>query len=486
VTGFVSVTSGDFAAISFEIVLACAGMLIILLDAFARGTRPSFPYLTLAALAAANFFSHYTPGPAFSGSIEVSELTRFVELLSVGAAALAVLGGSGLLRADKKDQGELYALLLWTASGLTLMVKGNDLLVVFIGLELMSLGLYVLATWYRDVPASTEAGMKYFLMGALSSAFLLFGVATLYGRLGSTNLTKLRDVSLASPALLLDPMVVVALLMIIAALGFKLALVPFHAWAPDVYQGMTTPGVAFLSTAPKAGAAIVLMRILVSVAPAGLGMTWQGVLSLLAALSILFGNVVGLAQRDVKRMLAYSGIAQMGYAAIGLATFNGAALEGLLVFLAGYLITNAAAFLAVAALSNGEREPHLLADLAGLGRRNPLPATVLTLAMISLAGVPPTVGFIGKLLVFKAAVEANLVSLAIIGVLGSLISVGYYLRVVYMLWMKEPSREVSTPAEDVMSGAAYFLTSAGMLVLGVLPGPLLELARAAAEALPLK
>jgi NADH-quinone oxidoreductase subunit N len=364
------------------------------------------------------------------------------------------------------------------------MAKGNDLLVVFIGLELMSIALYVLAVWYRDVPAAAEAGMKYFLMGALASTFLLYGIATVYGRLGSTRLTTLKG-ALATGEGFSDPLLQVGLLAILAALAFKIALVPFHSWAPDVYQGMTTPAVAFLSTAPKAAAVVVAVKVLATLAPSGLGEPWRPLLSLLAILSILFGNIVALAQRDLKRMLAYSGIAQMGYVAIGLATFDGAAFEGIMVFLAGYLATNVAAFLAVAALSNGEKEPHPLADLAGLGRRRPFAASVLTIAMLSLTGLPPTVGFIGKLLVFRAAIDAGLVSLALVGIFGSLVSAGYYLRVVYTLWMKEPNREVDAPEEDVLSGAAYILVTAAMLVLGVLPRPLLDMARAAARSLPL-
>jgi NADH-quinone oxidoreductase subunit N len=281
-------------------------------------------------------------------------------------------------------------------------------------------------------------------------------------------------------------MLATGILAVVAGLGFKLALVPFHSWAPDVYQGMTTPAVTFLSTAPKAGALIVLVRILHALFPGGLGDPWRPLFALIAAASILFGNIVALSQRDLKRMLAYSGIAQMGYAAIALATFTNDAFEGVLVFLAGYVVTNAAAFLSVAALSSGEKEPKELADLAGLGRRHVLPATVLSLSMISLAGLPPTVGFIGKLLVFRAAVDAGQVGLALIGVFGSLVSVGYYLRVVYVLWMKEAARPIVPPEEDVLSGAAFLVCAAGMLAFGVFPRALVDLARVAATALSLR
>ena len=480
----VNVTPADLAAVGPEIVLCCAGILLILLDAFARSLRPWFAWVALAGLLVASSAGHYAPGSYFSGAIEVSDLTRFIDLLAIGASVLAVLGGSGLLAADGKDRGEFWAILLWSTAGLTLMVKGSDLLVVFIGLELMSLGLYVLAAWYRETGESAEAGMKYFLTGAFASTFFLLGTAVLYGRLGTTKLAAMAVLSAAQPVLL-DPMVSFGLLALVASFAFKLALVPFHSWAPDVYQGMTTPAVTFLSTAPKAGALVVVVHLLQVLSPAGLDAPWRPLLATLAVASILYGNIVALAQRDVKRMLAYSGIAQMGYAAIALATFQGEAFEALLVFSAGYLVTNAAAFLAAAALSSGEKEAHPIADLAGMGRQRPFAASILTLAMISLAGLPPTVGFIGKLLVFRAAVDAGLLWLTLVGIFGSLVSAGYYLRVVYFLWMKEPSRETELPAEDVLSGAAFLLAAAGMLVLGLLPRPLLDLARTAAAALPI-
>ncbi|HVO51085.1 MAG TPA: NADH-quinone oxidoreductase subunit N [Thermoanaerobaculia bacterium] len=482
-TGFLHVTGADFAAVAPEMVLCLAAALILLLDAFARPLRAFFPYVALLSLAIANLAGRDTAGIFFSGAVETTGFTRYMELVALGAVALAILGGAAMLERDKRNQGEFYALLLFSAAGLILMVRGGDLLVVFIGLELMSLCLYVLAAWYRDLSAATEAGLKYFLMGALASAFLLYGVATIYGRLGTTSFTRLQGIASAPGLVAFDTMLAAGILAVVAGLAFKIALVPFHGWAPDVYQGMTTPAVAFLSTAPKAGAVLVLARVLHALFPAGLGDPWRPLLAILAALSILFGNVVALSQRDLKRMLAYSGIAQMGYVAIGLATFTSDALEGVCVFLAGYLVTNAAAFLALGALSSGETEPKLLTDLSGLGRRRPLAATVLTLSMISLTGLPPTVGFIGKLLVFRAAVDGGLVPLTIIGVFGSLVSVGYYLRVVYHLWMKDPVREVSLVPDDILSGAAFILTAALMLFWGVFPRALLDVARQAAFAL---
>jgi NADH-quinone oxidoreductase subunit N len=491
--GFVNVSGADLSAVAPELVLVGVATLLVLLDAFAKALRPWFPYVALLGIALATAMGADAPGLFFSGAIEVSQLTRYVELLTAGALVLAILGGASLLRRDGRDQGEFYALLLWSAAGLLLMVKGSDLLIVFIGLELMSLSLYVLAAWYRAVPASTEAGMKYFLMGSLASAFLLYGLAVVYGRLGTTRLDKIAQ--LAQPAasaagaaagspIPFDIVLSIGILGVIVALGFKIALVPFHSWAPDVYQGMTTPAVAFLSTAPKAGAAVVLIRFLHALFPLGLAAPWRPLISILAVLSILFGNIVALAQRDVKRILAYSGIAQMGYLAIGLAAFTDEALEAVLVFAGGYLVTNAAAFLAAAGLSAGEKEPHSLHDLAGRGRERPLAAAVLSLSMISLTGVPPTLGFLGKLLVFRAAVDANLVPLALVGVFGSIVSAGYYLRIVYFMWMKEPHADAPEAVpEDFMSSVAYLSAAFVMLLVGIFPRALLDLARGAAGVL---
>ena len=407
-----------------------------------------------------------------------------MELIALGAVALAILGGAAALERDKRDQGEFYALLLFAAAGLILMVRGGDLLVVFIGLELMSLCLYVLAAWYRDNAAATEAGMKYFLMGALASAFLLYGVATIYGRLGTTSFAKIQGLASTPGLVAFDTMLAAGILAVVAGLAFKIALVPFHGWAPDVYQGMTTPAVAFLSTAPKAGAVLVLARVLHALFPAGLGDPWRPLLAILAVLSILFGNIVALSQRDLKRMLAYSGIAQMGYVTIALATFTTDALEGAGVFLAGYLVTNAAAFLAIAALSSGENEPKILSELAGLGRRRPLAATVSD-ALDALAHGPPAHGRVHRQAARLPRRRRRAAScpLTIVGVFGSLVSVGYYLRVVYHLWMKEPVREVSLVPDDVLSGAAFLLTAALMLLWGVFPRALIDVARQAAGAL---
>ena len=269
-SGFLQVSGADFAAVAPEIVLCLAGTLILLLDAFARPLRPYVPYLALLALAVANLAGRNTTGTFWAGAVESSGFTRYIELIALGAVALAILGGAAALERDKRDQGEFYALLLFSAAGLILMVRGADLLVVFIGLELMSLCLYVLAAWYRDLPAATEAGLKYFLMGALASTFLLYGVATIYGRLGTTSFAKLQGVAGSAGLVPFDTLLAVGLLAVVAGLAFKIALVPFHGWAPDVYQGMTTPAVAFLSTAPKAGAVLVLIRILHALFPVAL------------------------------------------------------------------------------------------------------------------------------------------------------------------------------------------------------------------------
>src|SRR6266542_1595674 len=432
----------DLAAIAPEIVLAGVGALIVLLDAFVPSTRRWFATLSLAAVAGSLYFLlRAPPGTTFAGRLDTSALTEAVGLFLGATAAVAILVAKPYLARTGEEKGEFYALLLWGHLGVSLMTRGLDLLTVFIGLETLSLCFYVLAAFFRGIEASSEAGLKYFLTGALGSAFTAYGIVFLFGKSGSVKIS-----SLAQPGLAGDPLVILALLLLLVGFGFKMSLAPFHGWAPDVYQGMPTPAVAFLS--------------------------------------VTLGNVVALAQRDVKRLLAYSGIAHMGYVTIALAVFGADSLAAVIVYFFAYLVSNAGAFAAVAALYRDETKPHPIGLLAGEGRRSPFPAAVFALCLFSLAGIPATAGFIGKFFVFKAAVERGLYALAVIGVLNSLISIGYYLKIVYLMYMRdtvEPEGPAPAPIADRL---ALSLCGAGILVLGIFPAPLWDLARRAAQTLP--
>lgn len=478
---FVTFGPGELAAAAPEIMLAAAGCVIILLDAFAPVVRRWLATLSLAAIAASSWFLiQAPPGTSFSGRYETSDLTMAAGLFAAATAAIAILVAKPYLRRTGEERGEFYALLLWGHLGVSLMVRGLDLLVVFIGLETLSLSFYVLAAFFRKIPASSEAGLKYFLTGAFGSAFTLYGIALLFGKSGSVRIA-----ALSRPDLAADPLVTFALLLLLVGFGFKMSLAPFHAWAPDVYQGMPTPAVAYLSVAPKGASLIVLFRVLAAVFESGMPDRFRAGIAALAILSMSLGNVVALAQRDIKRLLAYSGIAHMGYVTIALAVFGREALAAVIVYFFAYVVSNAGAFAAVSALYRDETKPHPVGLLAGEGRRSPFPSAVLALCLFSLAGIPATAGFIGKFFVFKAAIEKELYALAIIGVVNSLVSIGYYLKVVYVLYMREPVGEEAPPALAPADRLALLLCGAGILVLGIFPATLWDLARRAAASLPL-
>jgi NADH-quinone oxidoreductase subunit N len=478
---FVTFGPGELAAAAPEVVLAAAGCVMILLDAFAPSSRRWLATLSLAAIAASSWFLIQAPfGTLFSARYETSDLTVAAGLFAAATAAVAILVAKPYLRRTGEERGEFYALLLWGHLGVLLMVRGLDLLVVFIGLETLSLSFYVLAAFFRKIPASSEAGLKYFLTGAFASAFTLYGIALLFGKSGSVRIA-----ALSRPDLAADPLVTFALLLLLVGFGFKMSLAPFHAWAPDVYQGMPTPAVAYLSVAPKGASLIVLFRVLAAVFESGMPDRFRAGIAALAILSMSLGNVVALAQRDIKRLLAYSGIAHMGYVAIALAVFGREALAAVIVYFFAYVVSNAGAFAAVSALYRDETKPHPVGLLAGEGRRSPFPSAVLALCLFSLAGIPATAGFIGKFFVFKAAIEKELYALAIIGVVNSLVSIGYYLKVVYVLYMRDPVGEEPSPALAPADRLALLLCGAGILVLGIFPATLWDLARRAAASLPL-
>ena len=476
---FLLFTPADLAAIAPELVLAGAGSLIVLLEAFAPRARGWFATLSVAAVAGSLYFLLRAPeGAFFGGRLETSALTTIVGLLLGASAVVAILVAKPYLVKTGEEKGEFYALLIWGHLGVSLMTRGTDLLVVFIGLETLSLAFYVLAAIFRTIPASSEAGLKYFLTGAFGSAFTIYGIVFLFGKSGSVRID-----GLTLPGLAEDPLVMFALLLLLVGFGFKMSLAPFHAWAPDVYQGMPTPAVAYLSVAPKAASVLVLFRVFAAAFESGLPDRLRTGVAALAILSMTLGNVVALAQRDIKRLLAYSGIAHMGYVTIALAVFGREALAAVVVYFFAYLFSNAGAFAAVAALYRDETKPHPVGLLAGEGRRSPFAAGVLALCLFSLAGIPATAGFIGKFFVFKAAVDEGFYVLAIIGVVNSLISIGYYLKVVYILYMREPVEPEAPPSLAPGDRLALGLCAAGILLLGIFPSSLWNAARHAAEGL---
>lgn len=483
-TGFVS--RADLVSVLPEIVLAVTGSLLLILEAFFPSTRKAFAALSILAVGGYVVLLNGIPSsPTFLGTLDGSMISRTFGLFFGLCAILTLLvarpymddaDGARLATAG----GEFYALVLWGVVGVSLMARGLDLLVIFLGLETFSICYYILAAFFRKVEASAEAGLKYFLTGAFASSFTLFGIAILFGNAGSTNIAML-----GSGAGGLNAWLAVGLVFLLAGFGFKVSLAPFHSWAPDVYAGMPTPAVAFLSVAPKGAALLVLYRIFAATFHGSLPGNFQAILAAVAVLSMCLGNLVALAQNDIKRLLAYSGIAHMGYVAIALAVLGREALAAVVIYLFAYAVTNIGAFAAVAALYKDETKRHTIGLLAGYGRKAPFAAFVLAICMISLAGIPATAGFMGKFFVFKAAIGQGLLWLAIVGVINSLVSLGYYLRVVYVLYMREPIDDTSAPRLAPESWLALAICLAGVFLIGLFPARLLEIAQGAARALPL-
>lgn len=466
----------DVASLAPELVLTVAGALILLLDAFAPALRRSFTLLAVASVAAAGWLAVGLPRAiSFNGMLESSGTTLAFTLVVLVSTLLGFLASDGFLRRERILTGEYHALLLWCAVGLILMLRSTELLTLFLSLELFSLCLYTLAAFNRRVAQGTEGALKYFMMGAFVSVFILLGIALLYLQTGSTYIQDL--VTLVRVGRASGTLMIFGLVLMIAGFAFKMSLVPFHAWSPDTYQGAPSPFVGFLSVAPKAASALVVLRLLDIVGGGQLGDRWPGLIAILAVSSMFVGNLLALAQRDIKRMLAYSGIAHMGYLAIALAGADESSRVPVIVYLLGYALMNAGAFAVVSLLYVKTDEQHLISDLSGFGYRSPLLAACLAVSMLSLGGIPPTLGFFGKYLVFLHAVEKGHTWLAVVGVLASLVAVYYYLRVVYTLYMKPaPEGSAGTPAPvlDLWGKLAAVSAAAATLVLGIWPWRVLE------------
>jgi NADH-quinone oxidoreductase subunit N len=413
-------------------------------------------------------------GRAFRDMIVLDNYALFFHVVIGYAAALVVLVSVDYLRRTGAESGEYYALVLFSASGMLLLTSANDLIVVFLAVELMSLSLYVLAGLFKRRHEAGEASMKYFLLGAFASAFLLYGIALVYGATGTTNFDRIAAAA-AGPR---DPLLVLGLGLLLVGFGFKISSVPFHMWAPDVYEGAPTSITAFIATGSKAAVFAVLIRFVV----AGLR-TFQAdtaaLLWALAVVSMTVGNVLAIAQTNVKRMLAYSSIAHVGYMLIGLVAGGPAGTSAVLFYLLAYTFTTAGTFGVVALCERAGVEAVQVRDYAGLGRRHPALALTLSLLLLSLVGIPPLAGFVGKFYLFGAAVRAGYVWLAVIAVLNSAVAAYYYLRVIVTMYMQEADGTPARMAPSFAGGLALVIALVGIVLLGVMPAPFADLAQAA-------
>lgn len=467
-------------AILPEIILCGGGMLLILIDAFAPRVRSILAPLAVIILIATTWSENLVvAGTFFGNSYQISGITRVFDLTFLLAAILVTLFAREYLEREGIDGGEFYALLMWGTVGMMMMAKGLDLLIIVLGLEILSICIFVLLGYHRRLPVASEASLKYFLMGAFATGFILYGTALFYGATRSTHIDGMAEFFATSDGR--DPLLTVAFVLLISGFGFKLALAPFHPWAPDVYQGGPTPVAAWLSVAPKAATLIALARLLYAMTPVIQKTEWTLMLATLSVLSMIVGNAVAIVQRDLKRMLAYSGIAHVGYMMIAMLTVRDESVAAVAVYTIVYALMNIGAFGVVSMLAKNQNDPQTLDDVAGLGFRKPFFGLALALCMFSLSGLPPTAGFISKFYIFKTAIESGHMTVALIGILTSIVSVYYYLRVVYYLYMKEAPEGYEVPVGGVFATGALAIAMIGILLIGLFPTPLFNMAGNAAR-----
>jgi NADH-quinone oxidoreductase subunit N len=470
-------TQDDFVAVIPVFIVTLAACAVMLAEAFRRkGERMPLGWLGaigLAGAAASSILLWDRPTTGF-GVIVIDNYTLFFNVALSAVGLLTILLSSGTAARDQLPEGEYYALMLFSIVGMMLMGSTNDLLVVFIALEIMSIAVYVLTGIKRSSAEGAEAAFKYFVLGAFSSAFFLYGIALTYLAAGTTKLDAL-GLYVASATQTPDLVLLLGMVLLLVGFGFKISAVPFHMWTPDAYQGAPTLVTGFMSTGVKAAAFAAFVRVFLS-ALEPLRLEWMPILSAVAGLTMIAGTVLGVAQASVKRMLAYSSIAHAGYLLIGLIAANSAGKAAILFYLASYAVTNLGAFGVLAVLSRPDRPHDDVRDFAGLWYERPGLAGLLTVFLLSLAGFPPTAGFVAKWYIFNAAVQENLIALAVLGVLTSVVSVFFYLRIVVQMYMTEDRAPGHRPATPRAAMAGLVLALVAVFYLGVLPGELLSIA----------
>jgi NADH-quinone oxidoreductase subunit N len=421
-----------------EIVLAVGALLLLLLGAYG-GERmtPAITGLSVALIVLAGALLLFYPaaGASFSGAFLLDPFARLMKLLTLIGSGVAIVMSVGYLRGARIERFEYPVLVVIATLGMMLMISATDLIAVYLGLELQSLALYVVAAINRDSTRSTEAGLKYFVLGALSSGMLLYGASLIYGFTGQTTFTGIAAALSGHGASI---GLIFGLVFLIAGLAFKVAAVPFHMWTPDVYEGAPTPVTAFFAASPKLAAMALFVRaIVVPFAP--IASDWQQIITFIAIASMVLGAFAAIGQQNIKRLMAYSSIGHMGYALVGLAAGNAAGVQGVIIYLLIYLAMNLGTFACILAMRRDGAPVESISDLSGLSRTNPVMAFMLAMLLFSLAGIPPLAGFFAKFYVFLAAIQAGLYILAVIGVLASVVGAYYYLRIVKIMYFDEPA-----------------------------------------------
>ncbi|MGN6515007.1 MAG: NADH-quinone oxidoreductase subunit NuoN [Rhizomicrobium sp.] len=474
--------SANLAVLVPELIVALGAMALLLFGAV-RGERGSNLVSTLAIIlmAVAAWFvvvpvSH--DPRAFGGAFVVDDFARFAKILILLGSAVTLLMAQEFLVAQRIAKFEFPVLVLLATTGMMLMVSASSFIALYMGLELQSLALYVLAAFHRDSLRSTEAGLKYFVLGALSSGMMLYGISLIYGFAGTTEFAAIAHVATAGH---IGVGLIFGIVFLISGLAFKVSAVPFHMWTPDVYEGAPTPITAFFSMSPKVAAMILFLRAMLGPFPEAIHQ-WQQIVILISVLSMALGSFAAIGQANIKRLMAYSSIGHMGYALLGLAAGTTQGVEGVLIYMLIYLITNAGVFVCILAMRRGGEQVETIADLAGLARTQPRLAFVFSALMFSLAGIPPLAGFFAKFYVFMAAIDAHLYIPAVLGVLASVVGAYYYLRIVKIMYFDEPA-----PSFDGALGARLgtILVGSGVFTVFfvVCAAPLVAAATSAAHAL---
>jgi NADH-quinone oxidoreductase subunit N len=483
-------TLDQFVPFAPEIFLSVAGLAVLLagIPLGRRGVRPlSLVGVSAMALAGVLVWLCARPveGPQviLGGMLVIDQLAVFFKLLVLAAGAVALMMAAGFLERSGYGGGEYVSLVLFATVGMFVMAAGANLVSLYVGLELMALSVYVLVGYFKLEVKSNEAAVKYFVLGAASSAVLLYGLSLIYGALGTFDLETIRRALVLVPSA--NPMLTLGMVLVGFGMLFKVAAVPFHVWTPDAYEGAPTPVTAFISVAPKAAAFAMFMRIFLGAFEPGVE-HWRAVMWVAAAATMIFGNIAALTQDNVKRMLAYSSIAHGGYALMGLVAANVTGGWAILVYMLVYAFMNLGAFGFVILLESKGYAGETIADYAGLSRRHPGAALGMLIFMLALAGIPPTAGFMGKLYLFAAAVEGGYVVLTVIAVIMSAVSLYYYFRIVVQMYLRDGDEAGAAPAEllrdrwtEVMIGVCVVVT----LIVGVFPAPVVGWAKSAAGAL---
>jgi NADH-quinone oxidoreductase subunit N len=482
-----TIPSFELSSIGPWLTLTLTAILILVLDALSPkgGKKACFSWIALAGLVVAAFQTiglWGRSGTDFAGMVYLDNFAFFFYLVFILGAALTVLISQQYLEDYGKNLSEYYALILFATVGMMLMAAGAHLIMIFLGLEVMSIAVYVLAGLFREDVRSNEASLKYLILGSFSSAFLLFGMAMLYGAAGGTlflnDLPKRLALETAS-----QPLILSSIGLLLVGFGFKVASAPFHMWTPDVYEGAPTSVTAFMAVAVKAAAFAAFARVFFLAFPA-MKVDWNMLVWVLAVATMTIGNIAAIAQTNIKRMLAYSSIAHAGYLLVALVAANQLGAVSLLYYLLAYTLMNLGAF-GVVILVGRKKDSYLnIYDYSGLAAQHPVLAASMALFMFALAGIPPTAGFVGKFYVFSAAIQAGYIWLAIIGVMNSLVSVYYYLRITVLMYMKPAEADLGPVVFSPAQTAVVAVTALGVLLIGIFPGSLYDLAVNAVKIFP--